>query len=217
MKMKFLFMLAALSITAVFSFKTAHADYYTSNALLYEGMTSSNVTSLQKDLKNLGYFTGESTGYFGSYTKQSVIKYQKDNYLSPDGVVGHKTAKEIKTDHVLKVAKTYTGVPYVWGGITPSGFDCSGYTKYVLNNTGITIPRTAAEQYQKGTWVNKSNLVPGDLVFFSTYKQGPSHVGFYLGGNRFIHASSGYGYITTSELGNSYYAQHYIGAKRILG
>lgn len=208
--------LAVFALTIVFSFNTAFADYYSGYITMRQGSNGSEVVNLQNDLKKLGYFRGESTGYFGSYTKQSVISFQRSNYLVQDGIVGHFTAKEIKVDRIIQTAKSYQGVPYVWGGVSPSGFDCSGFTHYTMLQNGIVIPRTAADQYTKGAWVSRSSLKPGDFVFFSTYKPGPSHVGIYLGSNQFIHASSGWEKVVISDLGNSYYSQHYIGAKRII-
>lgn len=117
---------------------------------------------------------------------------------------------------VINTAQQYMGVPYVWGGSTPAGFDCSGFTQYVLKQNGITIPRTAAEQYQAGVSILKSNLKVGDLVFFTTYKPGASHVGFYMGDGKFIHASSGAKQVTISELSEPYYTQKYIGARRYI-
>ncbi|MDP4182710.1 MAG: NlpC/P60 family protein [Bacillota bacterium] len=216
MNKKLFIMLAFFALTMAFSVSKAFADYYTSGVVLSQGSKSAEVTSLQNDLKKLGFFQGDATGYFGSYTKQSVINYQRNNYLTQDGVVGHQTSKEIKIDSVSQSARSYYGVPYVWGGTTPSGFDCSGFTQYVMQQNSIWLPRTADQQYLGGTWVDKSALKPGDLVFFSTYKAGPSHVGIYLGNDEFMHASSGQGIITTSELSNSYFAGHYLGAKRIM-
>ena len=117
---------------------------------------------------------------------------------------------------VITSAKQYMGVPYVWGGSTPSGFDCSGFTQYVMKQNGITIPRTAAEQFATGTAVDKSALKIGDLVFFTTYKAGASHVGFYMGNGQFIHASSAGSKVTISSLDEKYYTEKYIGARRYI-
>lgn len=114
---------------------------------------------------------------------------------------------------LIATAQNYMGVPYVWGGATPSGFDCSGFTQYVMAKNGITIPRTAAEQFAAGTPVDKKNLQVGDLVFFTTYKPGASHVGFYMGNNQFIHASSAAAKVTINSLDETYYAERYIGAR----
>jgi hypothetical protein len=192
------------------------ADYYSDNTTLHQGNQGSSVRSLQNDLSWLGYFDGTQTGYFGGYTRNSVIRFQKSHYLVPDGIVGHRTARQIKVERVAETAKRYQGVPYRWGGKTPSGFDCSGFTSYVLNVNGIYAGRTAQQQYEQGYWAAKTNLNRGDLVFFSTYKPGPSHVGIYLGNGKFINASSGWGKIVISDLSNSYFAEHYLGAKRII-
>lgn len=124
------------------------------------------------------------------------------------------SATSSKASAVIATAKRYIGVPYVWGGESPSGFDCSGFTQYVLSKNGISIPRVTTDQYRTGTAVSRSNLKVGDLVFFTTYKPGPSHVGFYMGDGKFIHASSSKG-VTISSLDSSYYSGRYIGAKRV--
>lgn len=184
--------------------------------VLYQGMWSSNVTELQSDLKTLGYFYYNPTGYFGAHTTASVITYQKANNLISDGVVGSATQRELTNDMVIKKSKQYIGVPYQWGGTTPSGFDCSGFTQYVFRSNDVYIPRTSESQYNIGYPVSKSQLKQGDLVFFSTYKPGPSHVGIYIGNNQFIGASSSLG-IAIIDLDNSYYQQRYIGARRVTG
>jgi cell wall-associated NlpC family hydrolase len=132
--------------------------------------------------------------------------------------IGSKTAdtNSTKATEIIKNAQKYMGVPYVWGGDTPTGWDCSGYTQYVMRESGITIPRTAAEQYATGTAVNKKDLKTGDLVFFTTYKPGASHVGFYMGDGKFIHASSAAQKVTINSLSEDYYTEHYIGARRYI-
>lgn len=117
---------------------------------------------------------------------------------------------------IIDNAKKLLGTPYVWGGTTPKGFDCSGFVQYVFNQSGINLPRTTTEQYKVGTYVAKSNLQPGDLVFLqNTYREGISHVGIYIGDGKMIHASSSKG-VVTSSLSTSYYTQHYYGARRVL-
>lgn len=117
---------------------------------------------------------------------------------------------------VVETAKQYLGVPYLWGGSSPAGFDCSGFTKYVFAQHGVMLNRTTDTQYQNGSYVSRSGLQPGDLVFFqNTYRPGISHVGIYIGNNQFIHSSSSKGVVITS-LDNTYWSIRYYGARRIL-
>ncbi|SMC86761.1 C40 family peptidase [Sporomusa malonica] len=125
-------------------------------------------------------------------------------------------ATDTKGAAIVKSAQKYMGVPYVWGGTTPDGWDCSGYTQYVMKENGISIPRTAAEQFSKGIAVEKANLQVGDMVFFTTYKPGASHVGFYMGDGKFIHASSAAKEVAINSLSEDYYTQRYIGARRYI-
>ncbi len=114
---------------------------------------------------------------------------------------------------IVATAMNYIGVPYVWGGESPSGFDCSGYVQYVFNVHNIWLPRNSSQQYGVGTAISKSALQPGDLVFFGT--SGVSHVGIYVGDGQFIHCSTSRGVII-SELNSSYWSIRYIGAKRVV-
>ena len=121
-----------------------------------------------------------------------------------------------KVSDVINTAKSYLGTPYVFGGTTPRGFDCSGYLQYVFQTQGIAIPRTADEQYKLGLQSKSAkDLVPGDLVFFETYESGASHCGIYLGKGEFIHASSSSG-VRIDELSNSYWKPRFIGGKHIV-
>lgn len=117
---------------------------------------------------------------------------------------------------VLASAKKQIGVPYVYGGTTPKGFDCSGFLQYVFAQNGYKIPRLADDQYTLGKRTNStSQLEKGDLVFFDTDGTGVSHCGIYLGDNQFIHASSSKG-IRVDDLNNSYWKLRYYGGKHIV-
>ncbi|WP_410513008.1 C40 family peptidase [Paenibacillus sp. BR2-3] len=119
---------------------------------------------------------------------------------------------ESKMDQVID--KTI-GSKYVAGGVSTSGFDCSGFTLYVFDKIGIDLPHQSGSQYQMGTAVSQSELRAGDLVFFNTNGKGVSHVGIYVGDGKFAHASSSRG-VTISTLSESYYVNRYVGAKRIM-
>lgn len=119
-------------------------------------------------------------------------------------------------NQIISNAKKHIGTPYSWGGSQPGGFDCSGFTSYIMKQSGISLPRSTTEQYKVGSYVEKSDLKPGDLVFMAnTYRSGISHVGIYVGNGCFIHASSSRG-ITIDDLSESYYVEHYYGSRRIL-
>jgi peptidoglycan DL-endopeptidase LytE len=199
---------------------------------LKSGMTHSEVKQLQQVLKSKGYFTNtNTTTYFGTATKSAVIKFQKAKGLKADGIVSANTYKAlgiqkqkarvaqvdvestISSTELVKEAKKHLDVPYVWGGSTPKGFDCSGFLNYVFNkSSNITLPRTVSEIYKKGTNVSAPQV--GDVVFFETYKSGASHAGIYIGNDRFIHSSSSKG-VSISSMDNSYWSQRYLGAKSI--
>ena len=116
-------------------------------------------------------------------------------------------------NNIVKTAFRYRGVPYVFGGSTPSGFDCSGFVQYVFRRNGIKTPRMAHHQFYAGTPIKKSQLRPGDLVFFETYTKGISHVGIYIGNSKFIHASSR-GCVRVDSLNKPYYINHYRASAR---
>lgn len=121
-----------------------------------------------------------------------------------------------KVSSIIATAKKQIGVPYVSGGTTPSGFDCSGFLQYVFAQNGMSIPRLADEQYSLGKKANASQLVAGDLVFFDTDGTGVSHCGIYLGNNDFIHASYSKG-IRIDKINDIYYwKDKYYGGKNIV-
>ena len=107
------------------------------------------------------------------------------------------------------------GAPYRDGGIDPSGFDCSGFVRYVYEQHGVDVPRQVRDQFRVGKDVDREDLEPGDLVFFSTVAPGASHVGIVIGGDQFVHAPSERGVVRVESLSAQYWASRYIGAKRV--
>lgn len=120
---------------------------------------------------------------------------------------------------IVNTAEKYLGAPYVWGGASPSGFDCSGLVQYVFSQNGVSVGRTSWQQYQESVKISRSQLQPGDLVFFNTYSTGASHVGIYIGSDpakgyrqAFIDAPAPGQSVMVQNLNNVYWATHYVGA-----
>ena len=192
------------------------------------GDQGSDVAEIQGQLASLGYDVA-ADGDFGPATAEAVKAFQVARGLDADGLVGPSTYTALLGKAMPEVSRgtssigrrvvansmQYLGVPYVFGGTTPNGFDCSGYVRYVFANAGIYLPRTADAQYECGYAVSTAELVPGDLVFFSTYEAGPSHVGIYLGDGNFINAASSSG-VSIASLYSSYWGSCYIGARRVM-
>ena len=123
--------------------------------------------------------------------------------------------KNITGDAVVREAAKYKGVRYVFGGTTPKGFDCSGYVQYVFKRLNANLTRTADTQAREGVFVTQRQLKVGDLVFFTTYEPGASHVGIYAGNGKFWNATSSRG-IMLCSLHDSYWGPRYYGARRVL-
>ena len=126
------------------------------------------------------------------------------------------TLETDKPNRVIEFAKKLINIPYKFGGNSILGIDCSAYVKKVYGLFGVSLPRTAREQFSEGESVEKNELSVGDLVFFRTYASFPSHVGIYLGNNLFIHASSKGKKVTIDNLETPYYLKRFLGGKRLL-
>jgi cell wall-associated NlpC family hydrolase len=122
------------------------------------------------------------------------------------------TAAAHREARVVRFARRFLGVRYVYGGTSPSmGFDCSGFTRFVYSHFGIALPHYSGAQFSMGRRVSRAGLRPGDLVFFD----GLGHVGMYIGGGRFIHAPHSGTSVSVDSL-NGWYASRYDGARRVL-
>ncbi len=117
---------------------------------------------------------------------------------------------------IAATALELRGVPYVDGGASPTGFDCSGFTSYVFRRHGVELPRLAAAQYEVGDPVAPDAIRPGDLLFFTTVAPGASHVALAIGADEFVHAPSERGSVRVERLSSGYWSKRYLGARRIL-
>ncbi|NYE56542.1 C40 family peptidase [Carboxydothermus ferrireducens] len=148
--------------------------------------------------------------------KLLVKKTTSRNSPRPKARTTKKVSRGEGRGDVVKIALSYLGTPYQWGASSGSAFDCSGFTAFVYRQVGINLPHNSLAQYEVGEKIDKSELSPGDLVFFKT--QGSSvinHVGIYIGDGQFIHASSGKDRVIISSLREGYYASRYAGAVRV--
>lgn len=200
---------------------------YVGQVLKVSGSETQNTTVNTTDYKVV---SGDSLSVIAKRNGTTVDQIKQLNHLTSDVIyvgqilkiptTGDSTQSQLEHDIVLKelVADTinYTGVPYKWGGESPSGFDCSGFVYFMFNKHGVDMPRTTSSSlFKMGTSISKADLQPGDLVFFDVNNSGGvSHVGFYIGNNNFISATSSKG-IWTYSMDNSYWSKYYLGAKRV--
>lgn len=197
------------------------------NKTLTVGDKGWKVKTVQIKLNDIGLKT-PTTGKYTTALSRQVRVFQKQHKLRTTGKVDDKTyyallqaafqkegIRGVRGQDIVSTASKYKGVPYGFGGTTPRAFDCSGYVQYVFKKHQAILPRTADLQYEKGLYVTQSQLKPGDLVFFSTYEKGASHVGIYAGSGKFWNATSSRG-VMLCGLKDEYWRQHYYGAKRVL-
>lgn len=159
-------------------------------------------------------------GLGGCASPSSGRRAQRGSAPAP-GVAAPRSADLPGTDEGLEVvvrAMGLIGVPYRWGGNDPrQGFDCSGLVTHVYREaTGMRLPRTSRQISEQGRRVNRTRLAPGDLVFFNTTRQTFSHVGIYVGDDRFVHAPSSGSLIRVESMESSYWRQRYAGARRLI-
>lgn len=197
----------------------------------------SNAVRLEQSLDAKGldayYFRHHSGLYkvrFGNYSKKSLAQ-KRANYLVSKNVIQsyyivspndfamsnlEKHGEGYLRKKIIASAKRYLGVPYQWGGTSvQKGFDCSGLTMVVYRVNGLDLPRTSYTQFNRGKYISKRQLKPGDLVFFDTMgKKRVSHVGIYIGRGRFIHAPGRGKHVKYANLSDSFFRKRYMGARR---
>ena len=179
------------------------SDYLELTEYPYENKASSN--------SPLFFRRGKSTG-----TIPSAAALNGTSKGTSDTAAGMTTGLSFTGQSIVAEAQKYLGVPYVYGGASPSGFDCSGFVYYVLKTLGYTPNRTPEAQYTHGTYVSKSSLLPGDLVFFSGNGITITHVGIYTGNGQFIHAPNSRSTVSYASLSSGYWSDHYFGARRVV-
>lgn len=184
------------------------SDYLELTEYPYENQASPNTPKFYRQGKSTG--TAPSAAALNGSSSSSGSNSNSGS-SSNSGTTSSATGAEIVAE-----AKKYLGTPYVYGGASPSGFDCSGFVYYVLKQVGYSPYRVPSDQYKMGTFVSKANLQPGDIVFFAnTYGSGLSHVGIYAGGGQFIHSPNSRSTVSYSDLTSGYWAEHYYGARRM--
>lgn len=147
--------------------------------------------------------------------------YKLENgYISADYVVeadASEAQSSGKAQELVDYALQFIGTPYVYGGSSPRGFDCSGFTSYVYKQCGVKINRTASAQLNNGYAVSRSDLQPGDLVMFKSGGSKPaSHVGIYIGNGQFVHSSAPGVGVVIDSLNSNFYSRTYVGARRVV-
>ena len=183
------------------------SDYLRLTEIPYENQASPNSPKF--------YRLGKSTGVAPSAAALNGTVSAGSSASAGSSSAG--SAPSAAGSDIVAEAQKYLGTPYVYGGASPSGFDCSGFVYYVLKQLGFSPYRTPADQYNQGTYVEKDSLQPGDIVFFAgTYASGISHVGIYVGGGQFIHSPNSRSTVSYSDLTSGYWAQHYYGARRMV-
>lgn len=202
--------------------KVHYSPYYSANVIgCLENGTRLTVLGTSN-----GFYKIDCYDMNGYIAKSQVVQDEKGEYYVSCQINSSESkfldsycpqeALDLKGD-LVENSKDYIGVPYVWGGTTARGFDCSGYTSYLYKQVGLKINRTAISQLSNGVIVAKEDLQPGDLVFFSGTGGGgfASHVGMYIGNGKMIHSGSSKG-VCIVELSNSYFSKHYQCSRRII-
>lgn len=235
MRLRFLLVLLLL---VIFSYGCSTKGFVKVDKVQYtiQAGAFSNFDNVQKFIDKLAskgldpyYFKDDNNIYkvrFGNFYTQEGAKYTAEKLkeegiieeyiiVSPDNYKNIKNYDEDIREQIVKTALNYLGTPYIRGGNSEDGFDCSGFVQTVFRMNGIELPRSSIEQYKKGDPI-KDNLKRGDLVFFKINGRSVSHVGIYVGDGKFIHAPRINQKVRIEPLDLPYYQKRYVGARTYL-
>ncbi|MDQ0350811.1 cell wall-associated NlpC family hydrolase [Alkalibacillus filiformis] len=206
------------------------------------GEQSNSVKRVQSALKGLGLYHDRVDGDAGHNTKRALIYFnqlnnkdldlagldqiitvshvtttEQTNHSANTNTQSNQSESEVQTSsttysNAASTARSYVGTPYAWGGTSPSGFDCSGFLQYVYFQHGASLPRTVNDIWNVTTPVSQPSV--GDIVFFETYKPGPSHAGVYIGDGQFVHAGTTSG-VTVASMSDRYWQARYLGVRSV--
>ena len=191
-------------------------------AVYLKDVTSNSIKVSKSDLPNgnysiiVGAVLSDGSEVYSlpvdfTYKYKKVTNVQSNNFSS-----GDYKSDNPKIQSVIDLAESFLGTPYLWGGTTPNGFDCSGFVQYVYGKNGYSITRTTYTQWAKdGVSVSRDDLQPGDLIYFG-YGDSPSHVGMYVGGGMMIHSPRTGDVVKYTTIESGYYDNCYLGARRII-
>ncbi len=204
-----LVLLITTSIIPVLANQIGYVNCDVLNVRVSPNLTSDIVTKIPCGTKIEIIYT--DNGWYNIRMENGVTGFVSAPYISTTPA-GSDIASVIAAD-----AYNYLGYSYVYGSAGPNAFDCSGFTSYLYKKQGITLPRTSKDQGTTGVYVEKENLIPGDLVFFSNRSDRRiNHVGIYVGNNEFIHASTSTRGVVKDSLYKEYYLRSYVTARRVL-
>ncbi|MBQ7491942.1 MAG: C40 family peptidase [Clostridia bacterium] len=200
--------------TAVLNMRSAPGTENSIVTKLYEGKIAKIIGI------NNGWFKVQYNGNTGYISPDyvTIVPYTASSGSSGSSSSGSTSSANGTRQEIIDYAADLLGCKYVYGGTSPSGFDCSGFTQYVFAHFGVSLSHSSATQYSNSVRIKKSELKPGDLVFFSQTSGSSKvgHVGIYVGDGQFIHAASPGKGVRYDGLDDTYYVNHYIGCGRVL-
>jgi cell wall-associated NlpC family hydrolase len=205
--------------------KTAVIKMQKQYGLLIDGIAGKQTLGKLDSL--MGRTAGEAEAPEAEAATAAAVSEAEDSAAQAKDVKAEQIAEQSQkssrassgaADGIIDYAKRFIGVKYVWGGSTSRGFDCSGFVKYVFDHFDISLSRNSTSQAKNGTYIKKSDLMPGDIVFFDTDggKNRINHVGIYIGAGKMIHSSSSHKGVVISDISSGFYAKTYMTARRVL-